>query len=301
MKLASNLSMRGNNRAQQVERQNLSLISEPDSHKECLKNSPMLFKPKPNPKVGFLSALRKENRSRSNSSVIAARRYSNESILGDRLDSIGRRLSRDLINSPPDLNKHLDSISKYGVITGRRFTSIGLSKSNETLSAEYGINEENCDNESPNVCKSNKVLKRPKITFDCYDHEKANYRRENTDSAERADQSSPASIFLDSMLQVELHSNYLPLDSKTANNSTNLLDRPPKNYRQKSLDNLDLNDVADLNSVKLSSNIVSMHQRSQMSLERLSREDLLRLSHSSQSEIHEYLKASSLDHSTKIT
>lgn len=260
----------------------------------------MLFKPKPSPKTGFLSSLRKDNCSRSNASVVAARRYSNESILGDRLDLIGRRLSRDLINSPPDLNKCPDNISKYGVITGRRFTSIGLSKSNETLSAEYGFNEENCDNESPNICKPNKILKRPKITFDCYDHEKANDRREITDCTERTDQRLPTCILLNSALQGELHSNYLPLDSKTAYNSPNLLDRPPKYQRQKSLDNLDLNDIDEFNVVKLSTDIDSLHQRSQMSLERLSREDLLRLSHSSQSEIHEYLKASTSDYSNKL-
>lgn len=52
--------------------------------------------------------MRKDGRSRSNSSGLNVRRFSTDSILAVRLDTIGRRLSRDITNSPPDLGHHFD-------------------------------------------------------------------------------------------------------------------------------------------------------------------------------------------------
>lgn len=294
-----------------MERQNLASVTEFDSHKDGVISPPILFKGKASPRTGFLSALKKENRSRSNSSVVAARRYSTESILGDRLDSIGRRLSRDLMNSPPDLSKRLEHIGKYGVISsGRRFTSIGLSKSNETLSEHYGSHEECHVNQSSVTVKPKKAGKRPKITFECYERDKIDDCIESASSADHIDQvthkqASAATMALRDQLHAELRSNYSPLVTKktTRDKSTNLVDRPPipqkviTYQRQKSLDNLDMSE----DSAKTSPNsLAKVNQRSQMSLERLSREDLLRLSHSSQSEIHEYLKGSSSDHSSDM-
>lgn len=270
-----------------MERQNLASIIQIDSLKECNKGPPIPSKPKASPKTGFLSALKKENRSRSNSSVIAARRYSTENTLGDRLDSIGRRLSRDLLNSPPDLTKRIESIGKYGMIASRRFTPVGLSKSNEALSDHYDVSKEAIEVQSANTHDSKKSAK---ITFECYDRKGFHDWQQDSHDVDNAD----------------LCSNYSPIDLELINQTTsNSVDRPPipqkiiKNVRQKSLDNLNLNDN-DINSVKISSNIGSgtkVNQRSRLSLERLSREDLLRLSHNSQSEIHEYLKGPTSDSS----
>lgn len=58
--------------------------------------SPDKLKVSPKPKGSH-------SRSRSNSSGLNVRRFSTDSILAVRLDTIGRRLSRDITNSPPDL------------------------------------------------------------------------------------------------------------------------------------------------------------------------------------------------------
>lgn len=56
--------------------------------------------------------MRKDSRSRSNSSGLNVRRFSTDSILANRLDTIGRRLSRDVTNSPPDLGHRFDTLEK---------------------------------------------------------------------------------------------------------------------------------------------------------------------------------------------
>lgn len=62
--------------------------------------------------------MRKDSRSRSNSSGLNVRRFSTDSILAYRLDTIGRRLSRDITNSPPDLGHRFESGTK-GMLNNR--------------------------------------------------------------------------------------------------------------------------------------------------------------------------------------
>lgn len=61
--------------------------------------------PKSSPRSGasrlFAGLLR--DRSHSNSSALSIRRFSTDSIFGERMDTIGRRLSRDMSYSPPDM------------------------------------------------------------------------------------------------------------------------------------------------------------------------------------------------------
>lgn len=240
----------------------------------------MPSKPKASPKTGFLSALKKENRSRSNSSVVAARRYSTENMLGDRLDSIGRRLSRDLLNSPPDLTKRLENIGNYEVMASRRFASIGLSKSNETLNDHYDVYRGIMDDQLASALDPRKTAK---ITFDCYDRKKLYGCQQDPYAADNIDP----------------RSKYSPIDLELINQKPSNLapQKTTKNQRQKSLDNLNLDDD-NINNVKIASDIGSgtkVNQRSQLSLEHLSRDDLLRLSHNSQSEIHDYLKGTTSD------
>ncbi|KAG5670729.1 hypothetical protein PVAND_000973 [Polypedilum vanderplanki] len=72
-------------------------------------------KPKASPKLRLFS-LKRDSNSRSNSSSLNVRRFSTDSILGERLDTIGRRLSRDiasdLANSPPDLGHRFETFGK---------------------------------------------------------------------------------------------------------------------------------------------------------------------------------------------
>lgn len=319
-----------------MERQNLAAVTEAESQKDNVKSPPLLFKPRASPKPSIFSALKKDGRSRSNSSVLTPRRFSTDSILGDRMDSIGRRLSRDLTNSPPDLNRRYEfgkndlSTSKYDTISGSNLSAsnlaeLGISKSNETLSGAGGgrydtFSGKNIEKSSILAVKLKKPGKRPKISFD-------SYHRDRSDSGSKDDDELPpvkeglepsflqqdrSAAVLRQKLHQELRSKHPPIPSKPTvtivENTPNAVDRPPlpktfvvHHQRQKSLDNLDV-DSDTSNKLKTSpyqsdssaGSIKKSNQRSQISLERLSREDLLRLSHSSQSEIHEYLKNSSL-------
>lgn len=111
----------------------------------------MSSKPKasPNPKVRILS-LKRDGHSRSNSSSLNVRRYSTDSILGERLDTIGRRLSRDfeadLTASPPDLGHRFETFgksaadnSKFDTFSGKS----GITKSADDLDRTNSAREHN--------------------------------------------------------------------------------------------------------------------------------------------------------------
>lgn len=316
----------------------MAAVAEAESQKENLKSPPSIFKPKASPKTGIFSALKKEGRSRSNSSVLTVRRYSTDSILGDRLDSIGRRLSRDLTNSPPDLGRRYESYGKnndnspnrYETMTGGKFPSIGISKSNETLTNRYDTFSGKNSEKANIPVKANKKGaggKRPKISFESYDRDEStgpqlnredyDYNQSVKEGLEPAFlQDDRSTAILRHKLHQEIRDKYLTLPDASYNaqsapvkSPANAIDdKPPllkkciAHQRQKSLDNLDVDESAS-NISKTSPTFVQCEtgsltkmnqQTSQMSLEHLSREDLLRLSHSSQSEIHEYLKNSTM-------
>lgn len=97
-------------------------------------------KPKSSPKLRIFSLKRssQHSRSNSNSSSLNVRRFSTDNILGERLDTIGRRLSRDiandLANSPPDLGHRFET---FGKSEGLKFDTFsgktGLAKSADDL------------------------------------------------------------------------------------------------------------------------------------------------------------------------
>lgn len=307
----------------------MAAVAEAESQKDNIK-SPPIFKPRASPKPSIFSALKKDGRSRSNSSVLTPRRFSTDSILGDRLDSIGRRLSRDLTNSPPDINKRVEfskdlSPNRYGTVSGANLAALGISKSNEALSNRYDtFSGKNIDKTSIPV-KLKKPGKRPKISFDSY------HRSDSGEKDECGEYELPSVkegleppilqqdrtvAILRHKMHSELRAKHPPIQAKPTVTIVEHMpndrpavpnDRPPlpkkiiKHQRQKSLDNLDVQNDAT-NRLKTSpyraelgaGSLTKANQRSQISLERLSREDLLRLSHSSQSEIHEYLKSSSM-------
>ncbi|XP_055378406.1 uncharacterized protein LOC129610081 isoform X1 [Condylostylus longicornis] len=86
----------------------------------------------PKPRSSPMQKLFRNNntRSRSNSSTLNVRRFSTDSILSERLDTIGRRLSRDLTNSPPDFGK------RYEVLANKMSTS-NISGSSGGVSDTY--------------------------------------------------------------------------------------------------------------------------------------------------------------------
>lgn len=308
-------------RAQQVERQNLAAVAETETHKDGVKSPPNVYKPRSSPKPGIFSALKKDGRSRSNSSVLTPRRFSTDSILGDRLDSIGRRLSRDLTNSPPDLKKRRGknniSPKKYDTISGANLSVLGISKSNESLTIHYDTySGKETDKNVGVTVKLKRPGKRPKISFESYDGiQKDDYEYELPSVKEGLEppllQKNRTAAILRHKLHTELRSKHPPVQGRhtvsIVESMPNSVERPPKptksnikhHQRQKSLDNLDVQTDAS-NKLRTSpyrsdssaGSLTKVNQRSQISLERLSREDLLRLSATSQSEIHEYLKGS---------
>ncbi|XP_065092056.1 uncharacterized protein LOC135712892 isoform X3 [Ochlerotatus camptorhynchus] len=64
-------------------------------------------------------------RNNSNSSTLNVRRFSTDSILSERLDTIGRRLSRDITNSPPDLTHRFETFGKLKDADGKFDTYAG--------------------------------------------------------------------------------------------------------------------------------------------------------------------------------
>lgn len=85
---------------------------------------PKTAKLSPRPKI-FTSKKDLNNRSRSNSSSINVRRASNDSILENRLGTIGRRLSRDITDSPPDLVHRFETFGKGSVPDTSKFDTFG--------------------------------------------------------------------------------------------------------------------------------------------------------------------------------
>lgn len=322
-------------RAQQVERDReasqLAVVTEVDAALEGIKSPPQSLRPKPSPKPRLFSALKKDGRARSNSSVLSIRRFSTEGILGDRLDSIGRRLSRDLANSPPDFGRKFDAIvkvdsapSKFDTISGPHLANYDVSKSNEGLSiGRYDTFSGKTADRDLSINLKKKRTKRPAITFESYHPDKSD--RSPDDSYEYElpavkEGLEPPICHEDRGKAVLRHQLHKELRDKYGTRSTELSsaeedaggvgaidgrpplprrnhDRPRKHRRQKSMDNLDVTTEQQLSvsprSVHSTFSTEWTSPRRQMSTERMSREDLLRLS--AETEIHEYLKKSISD------
>lgn len=113
--------------------------SSPNLDVQSISSSAPSTKPKSSPRLRIFSLKRDgHSRSNSNSSSLNVRRFSTDSILGERLDTIGRRLSRDiasdLANSPPDLGHRFETFgksesSKFDTFSGKT----GLTKSADEL------------------------------------------------------------------------------------------------------------------------------------------------------------------------
>lgn len=132
----------------QHEQQHLQPIPSPNPEIQSIASTAS-SKPKASPKVRILS-LKRDGHSRSNSSSLDIRRYSTDSVLGERLDTIGRRLSRDfdadLTASPPDLGHRFETFgknnsesSKFDTFSGKS----GITKSADDLDRTNSARERN--------------------------------------------------------------------------------------------------------------------------------------------------------------
>jgi hypothetical protein len=119
----------------------------PNPEVQSIASSAPSVKPRASPKIRLFS-LKGDGHSRSNSSTLNVRRFSTDSILGERLDTIGRRLSRDiasdLANSPPDLGHRFETFGKAGVEQGKFDTfsgKTGITKSADALDKPTLVHE----------------------------------------------------------------------------------------------------------------------------------------------------------------
>lgn len=282
-------------RVQQNEKENsnLATVAEVDTALEQQKSPPQT-KPKVSPKPNIFAALRRDGRSRSNSSVLSIRRFSTDSILGERLDSIGRRLSRDITGSPPDLGRHFETFGK-ATAANSKFDTFASAENNkfETFGGKGG--------NKVDLPFKTKVTKRPALNFESYHRDsKTGFDlpivREGLEPPIYQEDRSKA--VLKAKLHRELTAKYGPKKSNDSLKSENLIPPPlPKkpnrspnvHFRHKSSEGLD----SDTNRSDESLSTLKTSIRPRLpQMSKLSREDLLRLSHSSQSEIHEYLKNS---------
>lgn len=320
------------NRVQQVERDapKLGVVSEDTTSIESLKSPPTL-KPKSSPRPKLFSALRRDGRSRSNSSVLSIRRFSTDSIFGERMDTIGRRLSRDISYSPPDLGRRFETFGKG--MDANKFDTFSGSKSNENICSSkfdtFSGKGASTTLPSADVPMKNKKhrTKRPSLNFESYQRDSKSSDALAGRAEEKYElpvvkegleppiyQEDRGKAVLKDKMHRELRAKYGPkvrIDERPPLPKKMNAERLAKHHQRRlSVDLLsesrnarppipsprhNKNDLeAPMLSILKTSPSAKPKPRSdanQMSFERLSREDLLRLSHSSQSEIHEYLNS----------
>ncbi|XP_055859129.1 uncharacterized protein LOC129921359 isoform X2 [Episyrphus balteatus] len=293
-------------------------------------------KPRSSPRSKLFSSRHK--RSRSNSSTLNVRRFSNDSILSDRLDTIGRRLSRDLTNSPPDFGRRFDTLSATN--TGSGSTVKFETYSAKDLSTDK-IEETKFDTFSAKeltVPSKKHLNKRAPLNSDTF---KPMGGKETSGESSSNSTDSPtvqllpvlreglispvcqedrAQALLRERMHEELITKYgeceyeviVPIEDssppQTSSQRTSFRSSnrsPPLSlmrHRQRSLDGLEQRPKMPSPpriSVDTDSRHVSISRSNlrEVSLERLSREDLLRLSESTESEIHDYLSKPAIERS----
>lgn len=159
-----------------IQQQQEAPIHEVDASLELnaiLSPDQLSLKVSPKPPKG----MRKDSRSRSNSSGLNVRRFSTDSILAYRLDTIGRRLSRDITNSPPDLGHRFESGTK-GMLNNR----LGNSASAEMLTDSKKFDSSDGQLAIPGSSSTSGRKVKPLYLDVCYDRE-----RERKKSADNID------------------------------------------------------------------------------------------------------------------
>lgn len=175
-------------RVQQEERDQpavptLAVVQEVEDAEGKSISSQTSIKPKVSPKSRLFS-LKKDGKSRSNSSGLNVRRFSTDSIIGERLDTIGRRLSRDITNSPPDLGHFTtfgkSSVNKFDTFSGN--ISIHKSADNILDKSKFDTFSGNIEEIKPALpAKKNakNKQKRKPLTLEVFDNKSDNITFEN--------------------------------------------------------------------------------------------------------------------------
>lgn len=297
---------------QEVRDTSLEVVNEDSSEITTVSQlppKPPKLKPKVSPKPRFFP-IKKDNRSRSNSSGLNVRRFSVDSILGERLDTIGRRLSRD-INSPPDLGHRFETFGK-GELTVSKFDTFSGQKTEEFSKqpeTEYNQVSSKFDtysgtkNDKPDIVLNRKhQSKRAPLNLDVYERENEKKPIESfNDNIALKERLAPPIFQIDSSKAVLRDRLHEELKAKHGNarrkpraqfplpNQTTKLGKPERNGTRPSP-----SPRRSKREVETPLTLPRNQKTNSKSvcLDRLSREDLLRLSHSTESEIHEYLQNS---------
>ncbi|XP_059614954.1 uncharacterized protein LOC132260688 [Phlebotomus argentipes] len=282
-------------RVQQEERETpLPVVEEIGSNLEMAaaaahENPPKHPKVSPKPKL----FAKKDSRSRSNSSGLNVRRFSTDSILGERMDTIGRRLSRDISYSPPDLGHRFETFGKGLGASSSKFDTFSGTRSSLP--------------EEPDVIGKKFSNKRTPLNLDVYEGRRS---QDNLDAITPLKERlappicilEPASAVLRDKLHEELKEKYggsrksnqvrrslsqqQDLSPATTSRSRNTLDIATRSQQATPSPHRTKRDLECTRAPKTPAKT----NGKKYSLERLSREELMRLSHSSQDEIHEYLE-----------
>lgn len=255
------------------------------------------------------------------------------------MDTIGRRLSRDMSYSPPDLGRRFETFGKTSTLDPNELVTIAAgSKSNENVATTRF--DTFCASTMPlpelpvgNTKKPKN--KRPALNFEPYQRNE----QETLRVGERHDlpvvkegleppiyQEDRTKAVIKDKMHRELRAKYGPPPGSDyrpplPKKNPELIAKYKKQQQQQNAAQIQETSLSSASArapvpspritkrdVELAPPILSIlktspsrqsnkpsattHHNPKMSFERLSREDLLRLSHSSQSEIHEYLSSS---------
>lgn len=323
----------------------------PNADVQSIASSVPSVKPKASPKLRIFS-LKRDSRSNSNSSSLNVRRFSTEGLFSERLDTIGRRLSRDiasdLANSPPDLGHRFETFGKNASAKFDTFSGkTGITKSADDLD-KAALEKSKFDTFSGAIDEIKPALpakknskfkqKRRPISVDTYETKhQVTFENQSTlpmrDSVrepieESHRESLQPPIFkadntkaslrdkLHEELKLKHDSSKKPPKTKTPKNSSTV-HRPPKSTPNESYLKVQSNDSLNIRPVPtprskarnyseddddddegLDPTYATIQPRnksprvssnSSIPLGRLSKEDLLSLTHRTETEIHEFL------------
>ncbi|GAB0096952.1 Ionotropic glutamate receptor [Sergentomyia squamirostris] len=264
--------------------------------------------PKISPKPKLFS--KKESRSRSNSSGLNVRRFSTDSILGERMDTIGRRLSRDISYSPPDLGHRFETFGKgLGSLSASKFDAYSSRKMSPDGKFDTFSGTRSSLPEEPEISGKKFTRGRTPLNLDVYEGRRShdNLAEAMTPLKERLAPPicilEPESGVLRDRMHEELRQKYggSTKSNQIRRSKSQQQDLSPSSSTTRSKNSLEVGGRSqqptpsprrtkrDLECTRTPKTPAKSNGK-KFSLERLSREELMRLSHSSQDEIHEYLE-----------
>lgn len=192
--------------------------------------APKVAKLSPRPKI--IPKKETTPQSRSASSSLNLRRSSNDSILEDRLGTIGRRLSRDITDSPPDLIHRFETFGKGSVPDTSKFDTFGGVKTRDSSIPElskYDTFSGVIDDRPEIPMKKGKKhqSKRTPLNLDIYERD-----RHINDTLSMSDSLYPPIFKLDRSKAVLRERVHNELKSKYPTDRTYIVKRPHQSQSQ---------------------------------------------------------------------